>query len=94
MNNLIIIIYFSNSIKDETFESKNYIKEMNLAHSRTHFRRRSNRLKVKMNEKSNPVYKLSPAFATLREGLNVDSDIDVVHYLQNVFKLRENMESD
>ena len=70
-------------------------------------------LKVKMNEKSNPVYAKQlwkcdaclsldsqshlmwcPAFATLREGLNVDNDLDVVHYLQNVFKIREKMESD
>ena len=32
-----------------------------------------------------------PAFTPLREGLDVDNDKDVVHYFQEVFKIRENM---
>ena len=31
-----------------------------------------------------------PVFAPLREGLDIDNDKDVVHYFQQVFKLREN----
>ena len=98
--------------KTESFEMKEYLQEMNLSDSRTHFRRRSNMLNVKMNQKNNPVFanKLwkceacfnldsqshlmwCPAFASLREGLNIDNDLDVVHYIQNVFKIRENMNS-
>ena len=34
-----------------------------------------------------------PAYASLREGLNIDNDLDVVHYIQNVFKIQESMNS-
>ena len=30
-----------------------------------------------------------PGFAPLREGLDIDNDKDVIHYFQEVFKLRE-----
>ena len=30
-----------------------------------------------------------PALASLREGLNIDNDVDVVHYFQKVISLRE-----
>ena len=30
-----------------------------------------------------------PSYATLREGLDVDNDLDVVHYFQKVVKIRE-----
>ena len=30
-----------------------------------------------------------PALASLREGLNIDNDLDVVHYYQKVISLRE-----
>ena len=30
-----------------------------------------------------------PSYATLREGLDVDDDKDVVKYFQNVMKIRE-----
>ena len=32
-----------------------------------------------------------PAYAPLREGLDIDSDVDVVKYFQEVFKLRETL---
>ena len=35
-----------------------------------------------------------PSYATLREGLDVNSDVDVVHYFQSVLKLREELRSD
>ena len=35
-----------------------------------------------------------PSFAPLREGLNVSNDTDVIHYFQEVFKLRERIEND
>ena len=35
-----------------------------------------------------------PAFAPLREGLDVENDKDVVHYFQEVFKMREKMNSE
>ena len=35
-----------------------------------------------------------PSFAPLREGLDVDNDLDVIHYFQQVFKLREALEID
>ena len=35
-----------------------------------------------------------PVFAPLREGLDVKNDKDVVHYFQEVFKMRENMISE
>ena len=98
--------------KDETFEVKKYLQEMNLSDSRTHFRRRSNMLNVKMNQKNNHVFATKlwkceaclnldsqshlmwcPAYASLREGLDIDNDLDVVHYIQNVFKIRENLNS-
>ena len=34
-----------------------------------------------------------PSFAPLREGLDVSNDTDVIHYFQEVFKLRENLET-
>jgi hypothetical protein len=34
-----------------------------------------------------------PAYAGLREGLDINRDIDVVHYFQNVFKIRESITS-
>ena len=35
-----------------------------------------------------------PVIPPLREGLDVKNDKDVVHYFQEVFKLRENMNSE
>ena len=34
-----------------------------------------------------------PGYAPLREGLDINNDLDVIHYFQQVFKLRENFES-
>ena len=34
-----------------------------------------------------------PSLTTLREGLNIDSDLDVVHYFQRVVKLRESLKN-
>ena len=33
-------------------------------------------------------------FAPLREGLDIDNDKDVIHYFQEVFKLRETVDED
>jgi hypothetical protein len=35
-----------------------------------------------------------PGFAPLREGLDIDNDKDVIHYFQEVFKLRETVDED
>ena len=35
-----------------------------------------------------------PGFAPLREGLDVDNDKDVIHYFQEVFKLRESVDEE
>ena len=35
-----------------------------------------------------------PSYATLREGLNIDNDLDVVHYFQSVVKIREALKYD
>ena len=35
-----------------------------------------------------------PGFAPLREGLNIDNDKDVINYFQEVFKLRESLDSE
>ena len=35
-----------------------------------------------------------PVFAPLREGLNMNNNKDIVHYFQQVFKLRENLNSE
>ena len=35
-----------------------------------------------------------PGYAPLREGLDIDNDVDVVHYFQQVFKLRESLDSE
>ena len=35
-----------------------------------------------------------PAFAPLREGLDVNNDEDIVHYFQQVFRLREDLNSE
>ena len=42
--------------KDENFEIKDYINQMNLTNARTNFRRRSNMLNCQMNQRNNPVY--------------------------------------
>jgi hypothetical protein len=42
---------------------------------------------------SEPHY-VVPSFAPLREGLNVSKDTDVIHYFQEVFKIRERIEND
>ena len=73
--------------KDENFEIKDYINQMNLTNARTNFRRRSNMRNCQMNQRNNPVYAKShlmwcPAYATLREGLDIDYDKDVVQYFQ------------
>ena len=34
-----------------------------------------------------------PAFAPLREGLDVNNDKDIVHYFQQVFRLRDDLDS-
>ena len=34
-----------------------------------------------------------PDYASLREGLDIDNDLDVGHYIQNVFKIQENLNS-
>ena len=41
--------------KYKSFEIKNYLHEMNLSDSRTHFKRRSNMIKIKMSQKNNPL---------------------------------------
>ena len=98
--------------KDKTFEAKKCLQEMNLSDSRTHLRRRSNMLNVKMTQKNNRVFATKlwkceacfnldsqshlmwcPAYASLREDLDIDNDLDVVHYIQNVFKIQESMNS-
>ena len=33
-----------------------------------------------------------PGYAPLREGLDINDDLEVIHYFQKVFKLRENLE--
>ena len=35
-----------------------------------------------------------PSFAPLREGLDVSNDTDVIHYFQEVFKIRERLENE
>ena len=35
-----------------------------------------------------------PVYAPLREGLDVNNDKDIVHYFQQVFRLRENLNSE
>ena len=35
-----------------------------------------------------------PSYATLREELDINNDVDVVHYFQRVLKLREELKSD
>ena len=35
-----------------------------------------------------------PSFAPLREGLDISNDTDVVHYFQEVFKIRERLENE
>ena len=35
-----------------------------------------------------------PSFASLREGLDVSNDRDVIHYFQEVFKIRERSEDE
>ena len=35
-----------------------------------------------------------PSLATLREGLDVDNDMDVVHYFQRVVKLRKSLKDE
>jgi hypothetical protein len=35
-----------------------------------------------------------PAFASLREGKDLNSDIDLVHYYQQVIKIREDNENE
>ena len=96
--------------KDETFEMKDYIHQMNLTDARTNFRKRSNMLNCQMNQRNNPIFAKNlwkchacqnldtqshlmwcPAYATLREGLDINSDRDVVNYFQKVFKIRENL---
>jgi hypothetical protein len=76
--------------KDETFEIRDCIHQMNLSDARTN---------CKMNQRFNPVYAKNlwkcdacqnldmqshlmwcPAYATLREGLDIDCDKDVVLY--------------
>ena len=97
--------------KDENFEIKDYINQMNLTDARTNFR--SNMLNCQMNQRNNPVYAKNlwkcdacqnldtqshlmwcPAYATLREGLDIDCDKDVVQYFQKVFKIRESLDNE
>ena len=35
-----------------------------------------------------------PAYAMLRKGLDIDNDLDVVHYFQSVVKLREALKNE
>ena len=35
-----------------------------------------------------------PSYVTLREGLDVDNDLDVVHYFQRVVKIREALKNE
>ena len=35
-----------------------------------------------------------PSYATLREGLDIDNDLDVVHYFQSVMKIREALKNE
>ena len=35
-----------------------------------------------------------PSYATLREGLDIDNDLDVVHYFQSVVKIREALKNE
>ena len=57
--------------KDETFEIRVYIHQMNLSDARTNFRKRSNMLNCKIKQRSHPVYAC--------QNLDMQSDMHMPH---------------
>ena len=89
--------------EEDDLAMKPYVQDMKLREARTFFRIRSSMIPAKMNMKCNQKFaeqlwkcddcwsmdSQCPAYAPLREGKNLSSDLDLVHYYQAVTKLRE-----
>ena len=70
---------------DEDFECRPYLKELTLSEARTNFRFRSKMTDLAWNYKHDKSYVLvCPAYADLREGKDIQSDKDLVSYMQGV----------
>ena len=98
-------------MKDESFETKEYLKKMNIADARVNFKLRSQMVDVKFNYKHDPRYTKDlwkcdscesaiesqshilwcPSYSDLRVGKNINNDQDLVNYIKQVMKIRDNL---
>ena len=93
--------------KSEYFEAKEYLKDLNLSEARLKFKLRSRMLEVRNNFKTQyetlecqgcqksidtqDHVLFCPFFSDLRQGLDLQSDKDLISYYSQVMKIRENM---
>ena len=102
------------NILDESYELKNYIKDLSPEYARVKFRQRYFMMKeAKLNYPSDPKYKAQGyqcdycssissqshikvciEYEHLREGRNLDNDCELVQYLVDVVKHRQDRDED
>ena len=95
----------------ESFKTKDYLKNMNMADARTKFKMRTEMLNFKFNYKSDyeniaNLWKCDscqiaietqnhilwcPSYSELREGKDLNNDVDVIEYFQKVIKIRDKL---
>ena len=98
-------------MKNEEFQTKQYLREMKIEDARTKFKLRTKMIEAKFNFKNDPIHRLNlwrcdscqsaidtqnhilwcPSYAELREGKDIKNDADLIEYVKQVMKIRDEL---